>query len=154
MNIFWYSESMKSKQSMLNSKQLLFKELFVGTLIYAVVLGFGNDYTSIISAKSFSTIFLAAIVLESLTYFAFFIKGKIINWLKNRQGLMYKMLMFFFVWLVMFTSKFVFIWVIDFIFGNNININGFFGILILVLIVTVIHKLADKVFTELGDSKK
>lgn len=133
-------------------KQLLFKELFVGTLIYAVVLGFFNDYTAIVYAKSFSTIFFAAAVLEILTFLAFLLKSKIIARLKSKQGATYRALMFFSVWLVMFLSKFVFIWAIDITFGNNITINGFFGILWLVLCVTVMHKLADSTFIRLGDS--
>ncbi len=134
-----------------NSRQLFFKEMFVGTLIYAVVLGFFNDYTSIVSARSFSTIFLASIVLQFLTYQAFLLKGKIIKSLKDRVGLIYKLATFFLVWLVMFVSKFVFVWVIDIIFGNNININGFFGILAVVASVTIIHKLANLAFIKLGD---
>lgn len=142
---------MQNETKVFNTRQLMFKELFVGTLIYAVVLAFFNDYTSFVYAKSFSTIFFAAILLEILTYLAFLVKGKIVDWLKNRQGIIYRLLMFFCVWLVMFLSKFVFIWAIDFIFGNNININGFFGILLIVLSVTVIHKLADYTFIKLGD---
>lgn len=141
---------MKSNKSVFNSKQILFKEIFVGTLIYAVVLGFFNDYSTIVEAKSFSTIFYAAVVLEILTYFAFLLKHKIITWLNSRRGFIYRILMFFCVWLVMFLSKFVFIWVIDMIFGNNINIHGFFGILLIVLSVTIIHKLAESVFIRLG----
>lgn len=137
----------------LNSNQLIFKELFVGTLIYTVVLGFFNDYTSIVYAKSFSTIFFAAIVLETLTYLAFQLKGTIIAWLKGHEGAIYRVLMFFCVWLVMFLSKFVFIWAIDFTFGGNIDIHGFFGILLIVLCVTVIHTLADKIFIKLGNDK-
>lgn len=144
---------MKPKKGVFNSRQMLFKELFVGTLIYAVVLGFFNDYTSIVYAKSFSTIFYAAVVLEALTYLVLMLKDGIIAWLKNRDGLTYKVLMFFCVWLVMFLSKFVFIWAIDIVFGESININGFFGILLVVLSVTVIHKLADRAFIWLGDDK-
>ena len=146
--------TVKTIDNTFSSKQLIFKELFVGTLIYAVVLGFFNDYTSVVYAKSFSTIFYAAFVLETLTYFAFLLKGKIVFWLNNRDGLIYKISMFFCVWLVMFLSKFVFIWVIDVIFGDNINIVGFFGILLIVLSVTAIHKLSDKVFMELGNDGK
>jgi len=145
---------MRSKDNIFTAKQLLFKEVFVGTLIYAVVLGFFNDYTAIVYAKSFSTIFYAAIVLELLTYLAFLLKNNIISWLKHRQGALYKVLMFFCVWLVMFLSKFVFIWVIDTVFGNDINIYGFFGILIIVVCVTLIHTLADTVFMRLGDGAK
>lgn len=135
-----------------NFKQLIFKELFVGTLIYAVVLGFFNDYTSIVYAKSFSTIFYAAFVLELLTFGAFYIKGEIVERLKKHQGTIYRFMTFFFVWLVMFISKFVFIWAIDFTFGDNMNINGFFGILAIALCVTVVSKLADFIFVKLGDA--
>lgn len=137
-----------------NSNQILFKEIFVGTLIYAVVLGFFNDYTSIVSAKSFSTIFLASVVLQFLTSIAFMLKTSIIRSLKNREGIFYKILKIFFVWLVMFFSKFVFIWAIDFAFGDNMNIRGFVGILVVVVSVTVVHKLADYVFIKLGESSR
>lgn len=135
-------------------RQLAFQEIFIGTLIYAVVLGFFNDYTSIVSARSFSTIFFASVVLEILTYLAFQLKGAIISWLKNRQGTVYRALMFFCVWLVMFVSKFVFIWALDLVFDDYIIINGFFGILLVVLSVTIIHKLAYMLFYQLGENTR
>lgn len=137
-----------------NTKQLLFQELFIGTLIYVVVLGFFRDYTSIVYAKSFSTMFFASVVLEVLTYLAFILKGRIITWLKDRQGLLYRVLMFFCVWLVMFSSKFLFIWVLDLLFGSYVRVNGFFGILFVVLCVTLIHRLTYTVFNNLGDAKQ
>ncbi len=144
---------MNSKIGALSPRQLAFQELFVGTLIYAVVLGFFNDYTSIVSARSFSTIFFASVLLEVLTYLVFQLKNTIIAWLKNRQGTVYKILMFFCVWLVMFLSKFVFIWALDLVFDDYIIINGFFGILFVVLCVTITQRLANKTFVSLGDDK-
>jgi len=137
-----------------NSKQLKFQELFIGTLIYAVVLGFFSDYTYFVEAKSFSTIFFASVVLELLTYLALQLKSKIINTLKGHDRKIYKFLMFFSVWLIMFLSKFVFVWILDQLFGNYININGFFGILMVVLTVTIVHRLAYKIFELLGDEKQ
>ena len=118
----------------------------MGTLIYVMVLGLFNDYSSVVYARSFSTILLASVVLEILTYLAFKLKGSIVRWLKDREGAGYRALMFFCVWLVMFLSKFVFIGVLDALFGSYIRVNGFFGILFVVLCVTVVHKLAYKVF--------
>ncbi len=142
---------MTKKYKNLNSRQIIFKEMVLGTLIYAVVLGFFNDYTEIVNAKSFSTIFFASIVLQILTILAFDLKKQILKFLKNKQGTIYKALRVFSVWLVMFLSKFVFVWVIDQLFGDNININGFFGILAVVVCVTLVHKLADYIFIKLGD---
>lgn len=143
---------MTSKNNYLNQRQLVYQEIFVGTLIYAVVLGFFDDYTSIVYAKSFTTIFLASIALEILTYLAIQLKGSVIRWLKRHEGKLYRGLTFFGVWLIMFLSKFVFIWVLDLLFGEYISVNGFFGILLVVLCVTIIHRLAFYVFQRLGEN--
>lgn len=141
---------MAIKNNTFNSKQLVFQEIFIGTLIYAVVLGFFNDYTSIVEAKSFSTIFFASVVLECLTFLAIKLKGVIVSLLKGRKEVFYRVLMVISVWLIMFLSKFVFIWALDAVFGSYISINGFFGILAVVVCVTVIHKLAYRAFSILG----
>jgi hypothetical protein len=132
------------------SGQLLFKELFVGTLIYAVVLGFFDDYTSIVEARSYSYIFLAAIVLEVLTCATLAVKDAIVARFRHRESLGATAFMALGVWGVLFVSKFVFIWAIDLVFGDTININGFFGIFTVALVVTVVHRLADWVFIRLG----
>lgn len=136
-----------------SSKQILFKELFVGALIYAVVLGFLDDYTGIVKAKSFSTIFFSAIVLQLLTISAFMLKKRLIAYFKARKGKWAKVGMVFSVWLVMFLSKFVFIGALDLLFRNYISIKGFFGILLVVVLVTVIHNLADHIFNKLADTR-
>lgn len=131
-------------------KQLVFKELLIGTLIYVVVLGFLADYTDIVWAQSFSTIFMASFVLQVLTSAVFLLKKKIVTWLKDKKGKGYKALMFFCVWLLMFISKFVFIAVLDVLFGSYIYVSGFFGILIVVASATILVSLADYTFSKLS----
>jgi hypothetical protein len=133
-------------------RQLLFKELFVGTLVYAIVLGFFDDYTSIVEATSFSFIFLAAIILEVLTCAAVAVKDRIVAQLRHRGTPRAFALMVVGVWFVLFSSKFVFIWAIDLVLGDDVNINGFFGILAVALVVTVVHRTADVVFVRLGET--
>jgi hypothetical protein len=144
---------MKQKTSVFTKNQIIYKDMLVGTLIYAVVLGFYNDYTDIFSAKSFSTIFLTALVMQILTYITFKIKDVIVKWLKTKEGLIYKIAMFFFVWLVMFFSKFVFLWVIDILFGSYVTINGFIGLIAIIVTVTVLDKLASLIFFKLGTTE-
>ena len=136
----------------LTTRQQVFTEIVVGTLIYVVVLGFFRDYTDIVTANTFSTILLAALVLQILTYLTFLLKKRIVAWLKDKPGLVYRLLMFFCVWLVMFLSKFVFIAVLDLLFSQYIYVHGFFGILFVVLSVTILHKLSNYTFHRLGDT--
>jgi uncharacterized membrane protein YvlD (DUF360 family) len=133
-------------------RQLLFKELFVGTLVYAIVLGFFDDYTSIVEATSFSYIFLAAIILEVLTCAAVAVKDRIVAQLRHRGTPRAFALMVVGVWFVLFASKFVFIWAIDLVLGEDVNIDGFFGILAVAVVVTLVHRSADIVFARLGET--
>ncbi len=64
-------------------KQRVFREMLIGTLIYSVVIGFFNDYTNIISTRSYSITFALAIVLQLLTFLAIYIKGLVVKYLKN-----------------------------------------------------------------------
>lgn len=141
---------MKNAATPFSRGQLVFDELFVGTLIYAVVLGFFDDYTQMVDAVSFSTIFLAGLVLELLTFAVMAAKKRVIFTLKVNRSLLGRITMVFSVWAILFVSKFVFVWVVDLIFGDNINIYGFFGILSVALSATVIGKVADYTFTRLG----
>lgn len=142
---------MSIDQGMFTSRQLIFKELFVGTLIYVVALGFFNDYTSFVYIDSFSTLFFAAIVLEGLTYGTLLLKSKLVVQLKGKEAVLHKAALLFAVWLVLFLSKFVFIGVVDVVFGDAVAIKGFFGVTGLVITVTILRKLADKVFAALGE---
>lgn len=147
---FCYIDRMQTKVVNFNSRQLVFKELFVGTLLYASVLGFLDDYTSIVFAKSYSYIFFAALVLEILTFYTLGLKKGVVNLFRGRTEIIYKFVMFFGVWLILFLSKFVFVWFVDTIFGDNVNIYGFFGILLLIATVTVLHKTTDIIFKKLA----
>jgi hypothetical protein len=130
--------------------QQLYREFVLGTLLYSVVVGFFDAYTSIVDVRSYSSLFVASIVLELLTVGAFWIKDLIVGALRHRQRARAKAFMGFGVWFVMFSSKFVFIWVIDSLFGDDVNVNGFFGILVVVASVTVLHRLAVLVDSRLA----
>ena len=146
-----YNSRMALDQSTLNKKQLLFRELVFGTLVYAVVLGFFNDYTSILQTKSYSTTFLVAVVMEILTYLTLLLKKRIASRFKYKPGSWNKVALVVGVWLVLFLSKFVFLAVIDFTFGDNVEISGFVGLLAIILSMTVAKESIDYIFKKLAD---
>ena len=134
----------------ISQKQIVYKDIALGALVYASVLGFFNDYTNIVEAKSFSTVFLGSLILSVLTFLVLQIKKKLINNLKVSQENITKVLFGFLTWFVMFSSKFVFVGLIDLIFSNNLNINGFFGILLVVLAATLSQKTLELFFKKLA----
>lgn len=134
--------------------QLVFKELFVGTLIYVCVLGFLSDYTNIVYTKSFSYLFYASFVLEVLTFLTLLAKKKVLSRLGKKEGAKHKAVILFGAWLILFLSKFVFIGAIDLLFSGTVTVYGFFNIFAVVLAVTLVHKAADYTFQRLGGQKK
>jgi hypothetical protein len=134
----------------LSNRQLIFAEVLTGTLIYVVVLGLFDEYTDVVSAKSFSTIIFASILMEALTFLTFLFKDWWIGFLTRWRGDLSRPQKLFGLWLVMFFSKFPFLWAIDWVFRGDFEVGGFFSIVILVGCVTVLGKLANAFFVRLG----
>lgn len=131
-------------------RQQLFWDMVLGTLVYAVVLGFFEDYTNILSAWSYSTTFFVAITLQILTYLTLRLKSLVIKHFKGKEGKRYRAMLIFGVWAIMFFSKFVFIAVIESIFGSSVVISGFVGLVIILVAMTVIKKLIDISYARLA----
>lgn len=129
-----------------NKSFLTFHELLLSVLINSVVLGFFNDYTDIISTKSYSTTFFVALVLSLLLLPTFKLKKLLAKYFSSKGK---KVLVFLSVWLVMFFSKFVFLWVFDKVFGDNLDISGFIGLIVIITTVTTISLSINAIYKKL-----
>ena len=121
--------------------QEVYLEMVIGTLVYAVVFGFFNDYTNIVTATSFSIVFLAAIIMQALVYPTFLLKRQIVNWFTSQKTKASRYWMIFSIWFVLFVSKFIFLGALNFFLGEYIHISGFVGIVVVVVCATLITKL-------------
>lgn len=140
-----------STAQILSRKQELFRALVLGVLVYSVVLGFFNDYTDILYTGTYSTTFAVAIVMQLLTMLTFQAKDKVVFIFKKRGAKKTSLGLIFSVWLIMFLSKFVFLAVIDVIFRNQVEISGFVGLLVIIIIVTVVQKVVELTYKKLGE---
>jgi hypothetical protein len=134
-----------------SARQQIFREMVLGTLVYSVVLGFFNDYTNILHTRSYSVTFAVALVMQVLTYLTFGLESRVADWFKTKAFRHNKAVLYLSVWLILFLSKFVFLEVIDFVFGNSVEISGFIGILLIVLAMTVTKELIDYIYDRLAD---
>lgn len=141
---------MEKSKNLRSTKQELFREIVLGTLVYSVVLGFFNDYTEIIHTGTYSTTFLVAVVLEILTFITFWLKGLVVKKFKGREDSRYKVALVFGVWLIMFLSKFVFLAAIDFIFGGNVKVSGFIGLVLIIAIMAISKKIIEIIYGKLA----
>ena len=77
-------------------------------------------------------------------------KSLVVRYFKGKEGKKYLAALVFGVWLIMFISKFVFLAVIDSIFGSSVEISGFVGLVIIILTMTVAKYIIDAVYTKLA----
>lgn len=141
---------MEDKKNIRSPKQVFFQEMVLGTLVYAMVLGFFEDYTDILTTWSYSTTFFVAVVMQILTFISFKLKSRIAKRFKGKQGKKYSAALVFSIWLVMFFSKFVFLAVIDFIFRESVELTGFIGLIAIILTMFVVKKLIGVVYNKLA----
>lgn len=132
-----------------NKKQQLFLDFTLGTLLYTVVLGFFSDYTHLLDIRSYSVIFASALVLQVLTYATLQLKKSIVTLFRRYSGGWVRPTMVLAVWFLMFSSKFVFLEVLDIIFGSNFDINGFVALLVIIIVMLVAQKSLDAIYKSL-----
>ena len=131
-------------------RQRFLREMFVGTLIYAVVLGFFNDYTDILDTTSYSITFALAFVMQVLTYLTLLLKKWVVGRFKMLAGPGARAGVVLAVWAIMFFSKFVFLAVIGAVFKSEVEVSGFVGLMIVIVAMMVVQKMADVVYAKLA----
>ena len=141
---------MNANRAGISNKQLIFAEVLTGFLICVMVLGLFDEYTDVVTARSFSTIVFASILMEALTFLTFVFKDWWIDFLTRWRGELSRPQKVLALWAVMFLSKFPFLWAIEWVFQGDFEVGGFFSIVLLVGCVTILAKLANAFFVRLG----
>ena len=124
--------------------------MLIGTLLYSVVIGFFNDYTDILHTGTYSTTFMLAILMQLLTFATFWVKDIVAKRIKALNRPRGKVLLAFGVWLVIFLSKFVFLWAISVVFRDSVQISGFVGLLLVIALMTAVQKLVELIDAKLA----
>lgn len=143
--------SARDRWSPISARQRIFRDWTLGTLLYAAVMGFFDDYTDYLIVESFSSLFLAAFVMQALTFFTFGLKKTVSRWYRGRSGTGIKVAHGLSIWAIMFFSKFVFLEVIDIIFGDAVNVTSFVGLILIIASMVVLQRLIDLADTLLAD---
>jgi len=119
-------------------RQRAFMRYFPATLVDLVVLGLFAEYWDWVSVTSFTTMLLAAALLQVLLKLAIVAEHKVAAFFNARPGGFNKFMRFFGAWVVLFASKFVILEALVLAFGDRISFGGpFHGIVALIAVVTV-----------------
>jgi uncharacterized membrane protein YvlD (DUF360 family) len=132
----------------MSNKQRVFLDWTVDTLLYLVVLGFFSEFTDGVTIDSFTTIFLASLVLYVLTYVTFGFKRRVGAWFSSRPER--RIAHFFSIWAILFFSKFVFLEVLDLVFGDAVNFENFLWLMAVLVVVVALGMVMELIYSKLG----
>jgi len=89
-------------------------------------------------------------VLEALTFLTFLLKDWWLGWWTNRRGELPRTHKLIAIWPIMFFSKFVFLWALDWVFDSDFDVSGFVAVMVIIACVTILARLANAFFLRLG----
>ena len=131
-----------------SKRQILFIRYFTANLSDLTVLNLFNEYWSNVQISSFSISLLAAIVLQLMLQVTFKIEHGVGSHFKKKGR---KFMRVFSAWALLFGSKFVILWILEILFGDEILLVGaFHGIIafIIVIITMIVDEALVKWFTQ------
>ena len=126
-----------AEATMPTNRQRLFMLFFVGALVDLVILGLFDQYSENVHVDTFTTMVLAAIVLQFLLKLTIVVEHRILAKFKGKAGAAWTGLKFFVAWLILFGSKFVILEALALVFGDNVQFHGLWHGIVWVIAVAV-----------------
>jgi hypothetical protein len=143
-----------ARASLPSDGQRLFLLLFTGALIDLVVLGLFNEYSDKVYVSSFTTLLLAAVVLQILLKATIAAEHRVLARFKGKQGAAWKSLKLFVAWLILFGSKFVILEILSLTFGDQVHfegmLHGVVWLIIVVVTMVVVEELTLRLYRKLA----
>lgn len=135
----------------MSNKQKLFLSYFTAILIDLVILNLFAEFWHRVTVESFSVSLFAAAILQVLLKITLAIEHHSAKYFNAKVGAWARVMRYVGAWMILFTSKFIILWVIDFAFDDKITFGGPLhgvGTLIIVLVAMVLIERAILSFYE------
>ena len=127
-------------------RQLVFFSWTKDVLIYILVLNLFVEYNPKMVIDSFTISIFTAILLKILLEIILKLEHRVAAFFEGR-----KVLQIFFVWLILFGSKFVILEVVDLVFGEHVELGKFLDVILLVIALMVAREIFQRIYQALGE---
>ena len=104
------------------------------------------EYNPKMVIDSFTISIFTAILLKILLEIILKLEHRVATFFEGR-----KVLQIFFVWLILFGSKFVILEVVDLVFGEHVELGKFLDVILLVIALMVAREIFQRIYQALGD---
>ena len=121
-------------------------------LVYIVVLNLFVEFVDAIIIDSFWISILTAVLLKALLDIVIRLEHRVGDFFQKRMGSFSKFLEVTTKFLILFTSKLIILEVVDFVFGDHVELGHFVEILTLIIAMMVTKAIMVKLYQRLGET--
>jgi len=143
------SEKKSSALAHPTKNQMIFFSWTKDVLIYVLVLNLFVEYSPVVIIDSFTISILTAILLKILLEIILKLEHKVSHFFKSN-----KFLRILFGWLILFGSKFVILEIINFVFGEHVELGKFLDVILLVIALILSRELFQWLYRRLGKTDR
>jgi hypothetical protein len=117
-------------------------------LVYTLVLNLFDEFYDAISIESFTISVLTAVLMKVLLDLLTQVEHRVHDFV----GAYNKYLGIVSMWVVLFLSKFVILEIVDFVFGDEVELGHFLDVVLLILTMMAVRELNKWAYNALGPS--
>lgn len=129
-------------------RQMIFFSWTKDILIYVTVLNLFVEYNPAKIIDSFTVSILTAILLKIILELILRLEHIVADVFKAN-----KVLKVFFIWLILFGSKFLILELVNFVFGEHVELGGFWDVFLLALTLLLTRQSFQWIYQGLGNNK-
>jgi len=129
--------------------QMVFFSWTKDILIYVIVLNLFVEFSPVVIIDSFTISIFTAILLKILLEIILAFEHKVADVFKAN-----KILKIFFVWLILFSSKFLILGFVNIFFGEHVDLGKFLDVFLLAFTLLLVRKIIQWIYQGLGKSER
>ena len=140
----------QSKYITITRDQERFASWMTDVLIYVVVLNLFVEFADPIVIESFWISILTAILLVALLDIVVGLEHGVREFFSREEGTPFRVLGLAVTFLILFTSKFVILEVVNYVFGDEVELGHFVDVLVLILAMMAARATVERIYMSLG----
>ncbi|MEL7208357.1 MAG: hypothetical protein AAGK32_09035 [Actinomycetota bacterium] len=120
-------------------------------LVYTVVLNLVVEYVDTVVIDSFTISLFTAVLLKVLLDVILAFEHRLRGFFADREGALFTVLSVLSTWAVLFLSKFLILEVVDFVFGDHVELGKLVEVILLSLALLLSRAAVGEIFKRLGE---
>ncbi|GMQ93047.1 MAG: hypothetical protein BMS9Abin12_0524 [Acidimicrobiia bacterium] len=120
-------------------------------LVYIIVLNLFVEFVDAIVIDSFWISILTAILLKGLLDAVIGLEHRVGEFFERREGALSNVLTLGAKFLILFTSKFIILEVVDLVFGEDVELGSFLDVLVLIIGMMAARAIVRRIYLSLAD---